>query len=121
MSHDLRTPLNSIIGFSEILTERLSAQVDAKYLKILANIHSSGQHLLGIINDILDRSKVEAGQMELRPEEFPVHMAIEGILNVMHGMAGKRAITFEVDASPALPHLHSDRAKFKQTLYNLLS
>jgi signal transduction histidine kinase/DNA-binding response OmpR family regulator len=120
MSHELRTPLNSIIGFSEILMERLAQQVEPRYLKFLANINSSGQHLLGIINDILDLSKVEAGQMELRPE-FRVPMVVEGILNVMHGMAGPRNITFEVQASPDLPTLTADPAKFKQILYNLLS
>jgi signal transduction histidine kinase/DNA-binding response OmpR family regulator len=121
MSHELRTPLNSVIGFSEILMERLASQVEPKFLKFLSNIHSSGQHLLGIINDILDLSKVEAGQMELRPEEFRVPVVVEGILNVMQGMAGSRNITFEVGAPADLPSLTADPAKFKQILYNLLS
>jgi signal transduction histidine kinase/DNA-binding response OmpR family regulator len=121
MSHELRTPLNSIIGFSEILLDRLAGEVPTKYVKFLHNIHSSGQHLLGIINDILDLSKVEAGRMEVHPESFRVPSVIEGVLNVMHGMSSKRRISFEVDAPDALPPIETDPAKFKQILYNLLS
>jgi signal transduction histidine kinase/DNA-binding response OmpR family regulator len=120
MSHELRTPLNSIIGFSEVLLERLSGQLPPKQLKFLGNINTSGQHLLGIINDILDLSKVEAGHMELFPEEFALAPVVDGVLNVMHGVAGPRRITFEVDCAPDL-RLHADPAKFKQVLYNLLS
>jgi signal transduction histidine kinase/DNA-binding response OmpR family regulator len=120
MSHELRTPLNSIIGFSDVLLERLAGQVPPKQLKFLSNINSSGQHLLGIINDILDLSKVEAGHMELFPEDFAVAPVVDGVLNVMHGVAGPRRITFEVDCPPDL-RIHADPAKFKQVLYNLLS
>jgi signal transduction histidine kinase/DNA-binding response OmpR family regulator len=121
MSHELRTPLNSIIGFSEILLERLSGEAPTKYVKFLRNIHSSGQHLLGIINDILDLSKVEAGKMDVHPERFAPVPVIEGILNVMHGTAGRRQIAFEVDAPEDLPTVETDPARFKQVLYNLLS
>ena len=121
MSHELRTPLNSIIGFSEILLERLQERLEARHVRFLRNIHSSGQHLLGIINDILDLSKVEAGKMELNPEPVPVRAAIEGVLAVMQGVAGKRGISFAVDVPEDLPALEADPAKFKQVLYNLLS
>ena len=72
MSHELRTPMNSIIGFSEILVERLDGTGRAEALSFLQHIHASGQHLLGIINDILDLSKIEAGKMEIYPESFAV-------------------------------------------------
>ena len=72
MSHELRTPMNSIIGFSEILVERLDGKIEPKHLGFLQHIHTSGQHLLGIINDILDLSKIEAGKMEIYPEFFSV-------------------------------------------------
>ncbi len=108
MSHELRTPLNSIIGFSEILLDRLQAQLDPKHVKFLRNIHGSGQHLLGIINDILDLSKVEAGRMELHPEEFHVATAVDGVLAVMHGMAVKRSVRFEVDVPADLPTVERD-------------
>jgi signal transduction histidine kinase/DNA-binding response OmpR family regulator len=121
MSHELRTPLNSIIGFSEILLERLAGRVDAKEGKFLNNIHSSGSHLLGLINDILDLSKIEAGKMELHAEPFELMPLVEGVLAIMKGMAAERRIHFEVDADGPLPELEADPGKLKQILYNLLS
>ena len=121
MSHELRTPMNAIIGFSEILGERLDGAVDAKYVGFLRSIHQSGQHLLAIINDILDLSKVEAGKMELYPETFGVRSAIEGVCQVMKGMSGKQGVAFEVDVAPDVTDIETDHAKFKQILYNLLS
>jgi signal transduction histidine kinase/DNA-binding response OmpR family regulator len=120
MSHELRTPLNSIIGFSEILQDQLRERISPKYLKFLANIHSSGEHLLAVINDILDLSKVEAGKMEMRPESIHVRSVIEGVVSVMHGMAsGSNRI--DVDVPADLPRLETDPVRFKQILYNLLS
>jgi signal transduction histidine kinase/DNA-binding response OmpR family regulator len=121
MSHELRTPLNSVIGFSEILLDRLSDQVSPKHLKFLDNIHSSGQHLLAIINDILDLSKVEAGKMEVHPESFRVLTAVDGVVAIMRGVTSKHPIEFEVDAPADLPPIETDPPKFKQVLYNLLS
>ncbi len=121
MSHELRTPLNSIIGFSEILLDRLQAQLDPKHVKFLRNIHGSGQHLLGIINDILDLSKVEAGRLELHPEELHVGTAVDGVLAVMHGLAVKRSVRFDVDVPADLPTVSWDPARFKQVLYHLAS
>ncbi|HEX7829977.1 MAG TPA: response regulator, partial [Thermoanaerobaculia bacterium] len=121
MSHELRTPMNAIIGFSEILVERLSDQIPPKYTGFLRSILSSGQHLLSIINDILDLSKVEAGKMELYPEVFPVRPAIESVCAVMKGLSGKKGIVFEIDVADDVTDLETDHAKFKQILYNLLS
>ncbi len=121
MSHELRTPLNSIIGFSEILKTRLAGQVGEKHLRFLENINTSGHHLLGIINDILDLSKIEAGRMELNPEPLPVRSVVEGVCHVMKGMAAKGGVTFEVEVPEDLPPLEADPVKFKQILYNLLS
>ncbi|HKO55748.1 MAG TPA: ATP-binding protein [Thermoanaerobaculia bacterium] len=121
MSHELRTPMNAIIGFSEILVERLGDQLEAKYVGFLKSILSSGQHLLEIINDILDLSKVEAGKMELLPELFPVRGAIESVCQVMRGLSARRGISFEVDVEPGVEDIQTDQAKFKQVLYNLLS
>jgi signal transduction histidine kinase/CheY-like chemotaxis protein len=120
MSHELRTPMNSIIGFSEILSERLADRIDAKHLGFLMHIHTSGRHLLGIINDILDLSKIEAGKMEIYPETFAVAPVIESVCQVMRGMSanGPRLI---VDVAPDLPKIETDLAKFKQILFNLLS
>ena len=120
MSHELRTPMNSIIGFSEILVERLDGKVEPKHLGFLRHIHSSGQHLLAIINDILDLSKIEAGKMEIYPEFFSIPQVIESVCNVMRGMSrGTR--TFVIDVPADLPQIETDLAKFKQVLFNLLS
>lgn len=121
MSHELRTPMNAIIGFSEILIDRLESQIDTKSLTFIRSILSSGRHLLEIINDILDLSKVEAGKMELLPETFPVRSAIESVCQVMRGMSTRKAITFAVEIEPGLTAVETDQAKFKQILYNLLS
>ncbi|HYK01171.1 MAG TPA: response regulator [Thermoanaerobaculia bacterium] len=121
MSHELRTPMNAIIGFSEILSERLVDKIEPKYVGFLRSILTSGQHLLSIINDILDLSKVEAGKMELYPETFGVRSAIDSVCQVMKGLSGKKGITFEVEVEEGAREIESDHAKFKQILYNLLS
>jgi signal transduction histidine kinase/CheY-like chemotaxis protein len=120
MSHELRTPMNSIIGFSEILVERLQDRIDGKHLNFLKHILASGQHLLGIINDILDLSKIEAGRMEIYPEVFAVEPVIESVCHVMRGMS-KTKPQFVIDVPPDVPQLETDLAKFKQILFNLLS
>jgi signal transduction histidine kinase/DNA-binding response OmpR family regulator/ligand-binding sensor domain-containing protein len=121
MSHELRTPMNAIIGFSEILIDRLESQIDAKSLTFIRSILSSGRHLLEIINDILDLSKVEAGRMELLPETFPVRSAIESICQIMRGMSTRKAISFAVEIDSDVSAIETDQSKFKQILYNLLS
>ncbi len=121
MSHELRTPMNAIIGFSEILVERLQDKIDQKYVGFLRSILNSGQHLLSIINDILDLSKVEAGKMELYPESFPLRPAIESVCQVMKGLSAKNGVSFDVDLADNVTEIETDHAKFKQILYNLLS
>jgi len=121
MSHELRTPMNSIIGFSEILIERLQGTIDPKHVSFLRHILTSGQHLLGIINDILDLSKIEAGKMEVYAEQFEVRPVVESVCTVMRGMAKTKMPTFVIEADAALPPIETDLAKFKQILYNLLS
>src|SRR5437764_5170908 len=119
MSHELRTPLNSIIGFSEIFVDRLAPQVEAKHYGFLKHILSSGQHLLGIINDVLDLSKIEAGKMEIYPEFFSIAPVIESVCNVMRGMS-RTAPRFIIDVPDDLPQIETDLAKFKQVLFNLM-
>ena len=121
MSHELRTPMNSIIGFSEILIERLEDRIDEKHLTFLRHILTSGQHLLGIINDILDLSKIEAGKMETYTERFEVRPVIESVCAVMRGMDRAKVPAFVINADPNLPPIETDVAKFKQILFNLLS
>jgi signal transduction histidine kinase/DNA-binding response OmpR family regulator len=120
MSHELRTPMNSIIGFSEILSERLAGRIEPKHLGFLMHIHTSGRHLLGIINDILDLSKIEAGKMEIYPELFSVGPVIESVCLVMRGMS-QQGPKLVVEVERDLPQIETDLAKFKQVLFNLLS
>jgi len=121
MSHELRTPMNSIIGFSEILVDRLQDRIEPKHLSFLRHILASGQHLLSIINDILDLSKIEAGKMEIFAEEFAVRPVVESVCTVMRGMVRDRVPTFAIDIPDDLPKIETDLAKFKQILFNLLS
>ncbi len=121
MSHELRTPLNSIIGFAQILASRLDGKIDAVFVKFLNNIHSSGQHLLTMISDILDLSKVEAGKMELEAEFVDVEDVVNGVCSVVHGIARERHLTFDIDIEDGLPRIEADLVRVKQILFNLLS
>jgi signal transduction histidine kinase/CheY-like chemotaxis protein len=121
MSHELRTPMNSIIGFSEILIDRLGGTLDPKHVSFLRHILTSGQHLLGIINDILDLSKIEAGKMEVYAERFEIRPVVESVCTVMRGMGRTKMPSFIIEVDPNLPPIETDLAKFKQILYNLLS
>src|SRR5207244_2979264 len=121
MSHELRTPMNSIIGFSEILIERLEGTIDPKQVTFLQHINASGKHLLNIINDVLDLSKIEAGKMEIYAESFEVRPVMESVCAVMRGMTRDRVPQFVIDTPPNLPPIDADLAKFKQVLFNLLS
>jgi len=121
MSHELRTPLNSVIGFANILEQSLSARADERELKFLGNILKSGEHLLSLINDLLDLSKIEAGRMEVNPETVDVEKALSGIRDVMRGTSSPRGIDIRVDVPADLPQVRVDLAKFKQIAFNLLS
>lgn len=121
MSHELRTPLNAIIGFSELQLDESIALTPEERREFLGNILSSGRHLLRLINDILDLSKVEAGRMELHPEPFFVGETIDGVLNTIRPLAAKKQIGVEVTLDPSLKTLVADPGKVKQILYNLLS
>jgi signal transduction histidine kinase/ligand-binding sensor domain-containing protein len=120
-SHELRTPLNAIIGFSEILMQRVARQLDPRYGRFLHNIHASGEYLLGIINNILDLSKIEAGRMEIQPEPVSVRELVDGIANVMKGVTALRKIHIDVDVPDDLPIVEADATLLKQIVYNLMS
>ena len=120
MSHELRTPLNSIIGFSEILLERHDEE-DRRSHRFLENIHTSGRHLLSIINDILDLSKVEAGRMELHLQEVDPREVVQGVALVMRGMGHRQQIELELVLPDPLPRVVGDPIKLKQILYNLVA
>ena len=121
MSHELRTPLNAIIGFSEVLVERMFGELNPKQDEYLRDIYGSGTHLLSLINDILDLSKIEAGRMELERTRFDLPAAIDNALTLVKGRADSHAITLERALDPGLGEFVGDERKFKQILLNLLS
>jgi signal transduction histidine kinase len=121
MSHELRTPLNAIIGFSEVLLEKIFGEINAKQQDYLSDIHSSGRHLLALINDILDLSKIEAGRMELEPSDFDVPTALQNAMTLVRERAQRHAIALSLDIDPVVGELRADERKFKQILVNLLS
>src|SRR6185369_15152346 len=121
MSHELRTPLNAIIGFSEILAEKMFGDINEKQTEYLQDILESGRHLLSLINDILDLSKIEAGRMELELTEFDLPQAIENALILVRERASRRGIRLGSTVDPRLGTIDGDERKVKQVLLNLLS
>ncbi|MEO8142693.1 MAG: ATP-binding protein [Betaproteobacteria bacterium] len=121
MSHELRTPLNAIIGFSEVLGEKYFGELNPKQLDYVKDIHSSGKHLLSLINDILDLSKIEAGRMELDLAEFDMPSALQNAMTLVRERAQRHGIKLELEADPALGQFYADERKFKQIMLNLLS
>jgi len=121
MSHELRTPLNAIIGFSEVLTERMFGELNEKQEEYLKDIYASGTHLLSLINDILDLSKIEAGRMELELTDFDLPTAIENALTLVRERAGRRGITVHKSVDDRLGPIRADERKVRQVILNLLS
>ena len=121
MSHELRTPLNAIIGFSEVLYERMFGEVNEKQAEYLADILESARHLLSLINDILDLSKIEAGRIELDPTEFSLPAAIDNTLTLVRERAHRRAIELERTIDDSVGNVCADERKVKQVILNLLS
>jgi signal transduction histidine kinase len=121
MSHELRTPLNGIIGFTEFLVDEKPGKLNEKQKEYLHDVLNSAQHLLQLINDVLDLAKVEAGKMDLHPETFRLDKAIEEICAVILGIAHKKQIGVKWIVAPELGSVTLDPQKFKQVLFNLLS
>jgi GAF domain-containing protein len=121
MSHELRTPLNAIIGFSEVLTDRMFGELNEKQEEYLKDIYASGTHLLSLINDILDLSKIEAGRMELELAEFHLPTAIENALMLVRERAGRRSLTLQTNIDDRLGQIQADERKVRQVVLNLLS
>jgi len=121
MSHELRTPLNSIIGFSDILRRRLDADADPRFHRFADNIHRAGQHLLALISEILDLSRIEAGRLDLDPETFAVARTVDGVCEIARGAGSGRVASVEVDCPEDVGELEADPIRFKQILFNLLS
>jgi signal transduction histidine kinase len=121
MSHELRTPMNAIIGFSEVLLEQMFGELNEQQEEYLRDILTSGQHLLSLINDILDLSKVEAGRMELEIGPFSLRQALENGLTMLRERAGRHGITLSLEVDPGVDQIEADERKVKQVVFNLLS
>ena len=121
MSHELRTPLNAIIGFSEVLLERMFGEINAKQKEYLHDILGSGRHLLSLINDILDISKVEAGRMELQPGSFDLRFVLQNAVSLVRERATRQGITLSLAVAPGIGEIDADERRVKQILFNLLS
>jgi signal transduction histidine kinase len=121
MSHELRTPLNAIIGFSEALQVRFFGELNAKQAEYVEDIHASGHHLLSLINDILDLSKIEAGRMELDVSRFEVAGSIDQALTLVRERAARAELRLDVEVAPDVGCFAGDERKFRQILLNLLA
>ncbi|KKM09605.1 hypothetical protein SY88_18225 [Clostridiales bacterium PH28_bin88] len=121
MSHELRTPLTSVLAFAEMLLNRVAGEITPEQEEYLRDIHESGTHLLQLINGILDFSKVEAGKMEMRWEEFQLLEVVETVSRMVRPIAAKKDLAFEVEVPSNLPAIRGDREKIKQVIGNLLS
>ncbi len=121
MSHELRTPLNAIIGFSEMLRRESLGPLAPKQRRYVDNILSSGRHLLTLINDILDLSKVEAGKMQLKPDRVALAVLLRDSATLIRGMADQKQITVEVESPPEELTVWGDASRLNQVLFNLLS
>ena len=121
MSHELRTPLNAIIGFSQVLRQRLFGEVNEKQEEYLDDILSSGNHLLSLINDVLDLSKVEAGQVELEIDDFSLREALERGLVMVRERASKNSVQLSLELAPDVDIVRGDERRLQQVVFNLLS
>ncbi len=121
MSHELRTPLNSIIGFSEVLLDGLVGEMPPEQKECVQDIHVSGEHLLALINDILDLSKIEAGRMTLEPTTFDAAELLAEVETTVTPLIEKKSHVFTIEQAEGMPLLTADRFRIKQVLLNLLS
>ena len=121
MSHELRTPLNAIIGFSQVLRQQLFGEVNEKQAEYLDDILSSGNHLLSLINDVLDLSKVEAGQVELEIDDFSLREALERGLVMVRERASKNSLRLSLELAPDVDIVRGDERRLQQVVFNLLS
>jgi signal transduction histidine kinase len=121
MSHELRTPLNSIIGFSAVLQTAAEKLLPPRLFKFIENIHIAGNHLLGLINDILDLSKIEAGRLGLQPAEFDLRGTVASIERVVKGICAEADVTLLTNVEETVPQVFLDEGRTKQILLNLIS
>jgi PAS domain S-box-containing protein len=121
MSHELRTPINALMGYTSLLIDRIYGDINEQQFDALTRIQLAAQHLLALINDILDLAKIEAGRMPLHLEEVRLENLIDEITDQIQPLVRKKGLAFKTSVTPAMPMMHTDRVKVKQILLNLLS
>jgi signal transduction histidine kinase/ActR/RegA family two-component response regulator len=121
MSHELRTPLNAVLGFSEVLLERMFGDLNERQEEYLRDIHGSGKHLLELLNEILDLSKVEAGRMELEYSTFPLRRLLENTVSMLRERATAHGIDLRVEVGPGIDEVYADELRLKQVVLNLMT
>lgn len=121
MSHEFRTPLNAIIGFTEVLQDQIPGPLNGEQMEYLGDVHNAGQLLVRLINDVLDLAKVEAGRLELFYETFPIAQTVREAVTVLRGAAEKKGLSIQLNLPPDLGLISADQIRLKQILFNLLS
>ncbi len=121
MTHELRTPINAMLGYTALLREGIYGELDDKQEGALAKVYGASQHLLALINDILDLSKIEAGRMPVRVESLRLDHLVSELSQTIEPMVRERSLAYHTELDEALPPLRTDRTKMKQILLNLLS
>jgi signal transduction histidine kinase len=121
MSHELRTPLNAVLGYAELIQDGIYGEVPAKMQDVLERIQQNGRHLLGLINDVLDLSKIEAGQLTLAPADYSMRELVLDVVSATEALAAEKKLALEVDVPPDLPRGRGDERRLTQVLMNLVS
>jgi signal transduction histidine kinase len=121
MSHELRTPLNAVLGYAELIQDGIYGEVPGKMAEVLERIQQNGRHLLGLINDVLDLSKIEAGQLTLSPVDYSLRELVLDVASATEALAAEKKLALELDAPADLPHGRGDERRLTQVLLNLVS
>jgi signal transduction histidine kinase len=120
MSHELRTPLNAILGYTELILDGIYGEVPEKAQGVLRRVESNGKHLLGLINDVLDLSKIEAGQLVLSLNDYSMKDVLYNVFSAVEPLASDKKLNFKVDAQPEMPKGHGDERRLTQVILNLV-
>ncbi len=120
MSHELRTPLNAILGYTELILDNIYGEMPEKARAVLDRLQANGRHLLGLINDVLDLSKIEAGQLTLSLDEYSLSDVVHGVISAVEPLAAEKRLTFKAEVAPDLPTGHGDERRLSQVLLNLV-
>src|SRR5438876_7396106 len=120
MSHELRTPLNAILGYTELILDSIYGEPSEKMRAVLERLQSNGRHLLGLINDVLDLSKIEAGQLTLSLHDYSLSDLVHGVVSAVEPLAAEKRLAFTAEVPPNLPRGHGDERRLSQVLLNLV-